>query len=131
MTKKGNRTIYWSEAEDARLRQARANGLTVTTIAKVMFRSESSINTRIKRLGLAKVLKKSNKALKCGVYGSGYDPRPKVVKRPEEAFIAYGTPKMMLELGPMECRFHVEDKGFCAAKCGGRYCHDHERICYV
>jgi len=131
MTKKNEQVHYWTETEDAWLKQARADGLTIEAIAATMGRSQSAIATRAKRLGIPKTYKKQNKLLKSGVFGSGFGGPQKAIKRPPEAFIAYGTPKDLLHIRDGECRFIIDIVGCCGAKSNGVYCDKHFRITHI
>lgn len=121
MTRKNEKQKLWTPADEKILLHLRVEGASAVTIAEVLGRKVSAIETKIARLKLPRANKKPAPPVE----------RPTAPKRHPHSSIAYGTPKPMLDLRERECRFFVDGQGFCAAACEGPYCTAHAKICYV
>lgn len=124
MTRKNEKQKPWTHTEEKKLIALRKEGAGAVTIAEVLGRKVSAVETRISRLKLPRANKKP--VLPEPV-------RPAAPKRHPMASVAFGTLKTMSDLSADECRFPVRDTNmFCGARTEcGPYCKAHASICYV
>lgn len=122
MTKRKEKLILkpFTKEEDEILTREWATGTIAKDIGKLINRSVSSVRGRVGRLGLQQRTKGAWQIRTRTV-------REKIVGRPKDIYIAYGTPKPLLDVGRDECRFPIEGtNNYC---CGdvtkGAYCQAH------